>query len=278
MKNAQVKIEQSAEGAALTVPAGFQTKQCIQMPEMAADQRWNAVVEKGARAVLCERDIHNSEIIVEAGAQLELVSMQIDEPTNKHPVSKKIILHDRAVVRLFTGLFNAVDVTMLGELDGNSCVFENHVMYFGSKKQTLRMQLNTKHSGQRTMSRNLVRGVAVEQAHADFAGMIQVEPSARLADAYLKHEGLLLSEKARIDALPSLKIATNDVKPTHSSAVHFIQPEQVFYLQSRGLDAVAAKQLIVSGFLEEMLATVREPDILKQIHQLIEDKQKLITE
>jgi Fe-S cluster assembly scaffold protein SufB len=275
MKN-EIKIEQSEQGITLIVPERHEAKTCVVMPGIGSEQHWNAVVGAYSRVTLCERDIRASEIIVETGAQLDLISMQTVEHPTGHDTTKTIILRDHAVVRVFTGLFDSVEVNITGKLEGNESVFENHVMYVGSGRQKMRMRLAAVHSGQQTMSRTFVRGVVVESAHADMAGTIEILESGRGTDAHLGHEGLLLSKRARIDSLPGLEIGTNDVKATHSSAVHYVRPEQLFYLQVRGIDPLTAKQMIVRGFLEEMLATVREPDILEIIDAQISAKERLV--
>lgn len=271
-----VRIETSDFGFTLLVPKQYETQECIVMPALDADQKWNAVVGAYSRATLCENDIRESEIIVEEGAQLDLLCLQTAAHPTPHAVHKKIIVRGNAVVRVFTGLFDSANVRIVGELQGDQSVFENHVMYFGNSKQQMKMHLVALHTGKGTMSRTLVRGVVVESAHADMVGTIQIMESGSGADAHLAHEGLLLSRRARIDSLPGLEIGTNDVKATHSSAVHFVRPEQLFYLQARGIDELTAKQMIVRGFLEEMLATVREPRVLETIDSHVSAKEQLV--
>jgi len=272
----EIHIEKTVEGITLVIPERYEGKTCVVMPKVDSEQHWNAVVGAHSRVTLCERDIHASEIIVEEGAQLDLISLQTVVHPSPHSILKTVILRNNAVVRMFTGLFDSAHVRIVGKLNGDQSVFENHVLYFGSGKQTMRMNLAAEHVGKNTMSRTLVRGVAVESSHADMAGTIQIMQSGSGTDAHLAHEGLLLSKRARIDSLPGLEIATDDVKATHSSAVHFVRPEQLFYLQSRGIDPLTAKQMIVRGFLEEMLATVREPDILESISEQMNAKELLV--
>jgi Fe-S cluster assembly scaffold protein SufB len=276
MENNTIKIDKTNAGVTLIIPERHEAKTCVVMPGLDADQKWNAIVGAYSRVTLCERDIRESEIIVEEGAQLDLLCLQTAAHPTPHVMHKNIILRNNAVVRVFTGLFDSAQIEITGRLEGSASVFENHVMYFGSAKQRMGMKLAAVHSGKGTMSRTLVRGVAVENAHADMDGTIQILESGSGTDAHLAHEGLLLSRKARIDSLPGLEIGTNDVKATHSSAIHFVRPEQMFYLQVRGVDALTAKQMIIRGFLEEMLATVREEDILKTIDEHVTAKEQLV--
>lgn len=272
----EAKIEQSVEGVNVIVPEGATLETCVTMPSVDADARWNAVVEKGAKATLCETDIRASEIIVEEDAELELVCLQATEHPSQNPITKKIILKDGARARVFTGMFESMDVKIVGEMTGRNTVYENHVMYFASGRQQIRMELNAEHIGTNTMSRTLVRGCAVEKGHANFAGSINIHQTGSKADGVLDHEGLLLAKKARIDSLPGLEIGTDDVQASHASATHFIRPEQLFYLQSRGISETDSRKMIVQGFLESMLATVSEEHMLEQIHALVEERQTLV--
>lgn len=276
MNITEATIEESVEGVSVIVPDGAELSTCVKMPSVDPNARWNAVIGKGARATLCETDIRASEIIVEEGAELELISLQMTEHPTQDALTKKIILRDGARVRLFTGLFDSVNIEVIGEMRGNKTTFENHVMYFASAKQKIRMLLNAEHHGVNTMSRTLVRGVAVQNGHAAFAGGINIHQTGSQADGVLDHEGLLLSQKSRIDSLPGLEIGTDDVKASHASAVHYIRPEQLFYLQTRGISSEAGRKMIVQGFLESMLATVREEHMLEQIHALVKERQELV--
>ena len=65
--------------------------------------------------------------------------------------------------------------------------------------------------------------------------MIKVDPGAQQTDAFQESRNLLLSKKAHADAIPGLEILANDVRCTHAAAIAQIDPEQLFYLRSRGL-------------------------------------------
>ena len=84
-------------------------------------------------------------------------------------------------------------------------------------------------------------------------GMIKVDPGAQQTDAFQECRNLLLSKKAHADAIPGLEILANDVRCTHAAAIAQIDPEQVFYLNSRGLDDAASKRLVIEGFMAELV-------------------------
>jgi Fe-S cluster assembly protein SufD len=83
--------------------------------------------------------------------------------------------------------------------------------------------------------------------------MIKVDPDAQRVDAFQECRNLLVSKKAHADAIPGLEILANDVRCTHAAAIAQIDPEQVFYLRSRGLSDERAKRLVIEGFLGALL-------------------------
>jgi Fe-S cluster assembly protein SufD len=83
--------------------------------------------------------------------------------------------------------------------------------------------------------------------------MIKVDPGAQQTDAFQECRNLLLSKRAHADAIPGLEILANDVRCTHAAAIAQIDPEQLFYLRSRGLDDGLAKRLVIEGFMAELV-------------------------
>lgn len=274
----KLRIEKQIEGVALITPEGLQMKKCADIPTLESDQTWRATVGSGSHVMLCEEDLRASEIIVEAGGQLDLICLQSAEHPTQHELRKRIIIHEHAAVRVFTALFDSVNVTVEAELRGDHAAYDHQVIYFGSGKQRMRLRLNSNHTGTRTQSRTMIRGVALQNVHVDFSGSIDIAQTGSGTNGRLEHEGLLLSRKARIDSIPGFNINTDDVQAIHSSAVHFVRPEQLFYLQSRGVEYVAAQQMIVTGFLESLLARVHEERMLTSITELIEARKELITQ
>jgi Fe-S cluster assembly protein SufD len=88
--------------------------------------------------------------------------------------------------------------------------------------------------------------------------MIKVDPGAQRIDAFQECRNLLISKKAHADAIPGLEILANDVRCTHAAAIAQLDPDQLFYLRSRGLDEATAKRLVIEGFLGALLE--RFPD------------------
>ena len=109
------------------------------------------------------------------------------------------------------------------------------------------------HLVERTFGRVEVRGIAQNGAKVSIIGKVKVEKDAPMTDSFLSMKMLILDGKSSAIAEPELEILNNNVKASHSASVGKIDEEQLLYLMSRGLDNSSAKNLIVSGFLEEVI-------------------------
>ena len=147
-------------------------------------------------------------------------------------------------------------------------------LFFGDGKQHLDFRTLQDHRVGHTASDLLYKGALYDEAVSVFSGMIRVHPKAQHTDAYQANRNLLLSDAARAYTIPNLEIGANEVRCTHGATVGPIQPEEVFYLRSRGIDPAAAEALIVMGFFEVVLREIKPNDLRLSIQKLLAQKLK----
>jgi Fe-S cluster assembly protein SufD len=99
----------------------------------------------------------------------------------------------------------------------------------------------------------LHKAIADGRARSVFNGAVAVPRLAQRTNANQMSRNLLLSDQARIDTKPELEIVADDVRCTHGATVSRLQADQLFYLQSRGIDAATASRLLKRGFCQEVL-------------------------
>ena len=114
-----------------------------------------------------------------------------------------------------------------------------------------------RHSGPHATSRDLYRGIAGGKGRGVFQGRIIVEPGAQKTHAEMQCRNLLLSQDAEIHAKPQLEIYADDVKCSHGLTVGQLDPEAIFYLASRGISEMDARELLTFGFANEIIERVR---------------------
>ncbi|MEB3349324.1 MAG: Fe-S cluster assembly protein SufD [Cyanobacteriota bacterium] len=99
----------------------------------------------------------------------------------------------------------------------------------------------------------LHKAVADDQGRSVFNGAVRVPRAAQRTHAAQLSRSLLLSDRARIDTKPELEIVADDVRCAHGATVSRLQADELFYLQSRGIAAADAAQLLQRAFCEEVL-------------------------
>ncbi len=105
------------------------------------------------------------------------------------------------------------------------------------------------HQAAHTTSRLSVRAVLDQQSKLFCNSMIKVEKAAQHTDAHLENKNILLSNGSRAVSIPQLEIEANDVKCGHGAAVSKLNNDDIFYLESRGINAQATQRLLVDAFL-----------------------------
>ena len=132
------------------------------------------------------------------------------------------------------------------------------------------------HAAPNTTSDLAFRGILQGRSSAVWKGNIIVDPGAQKTDAFQESRNLLLSKRAHADAIPGLEIQANDVRCTHAAAIAQVDPEQLFYLGSRGLPPDVAKRLVIEGFLSALVERFEEGPVRKVLGDVLERRLALI--
>lgn len=128
------------------------------------------------------------------------------------------------------------------------------------------------HQAPNTSSNLLYKNALLDQAKTIFSGLIVVDADAQKTDAYQSNRNLMLSDEAEANSLPGLEIQANDVRCTHGATSARIDREQEFYLESRGIRAAQAQELLVFGFFEEVLGKIEHQELHDTLTEIIREK------
>ena len=116
------------------------------------------------------------------------------------------------------------------------------------------------------------RGAATGESRASFEGLIQIDPGAQQTHTYLQIHSMMLSPRARLDAIPSVLVSADDVSASHGGTVGELDEAAIFYMQTRGLDRPAAVRLIVEGFFEPLIAELEDEPLEQLVRAKVADK------
>lgn len=138
--------------------------------------------------------------------------------------------------------------------------------------QHLDLDTQQDHMAPITTSNLNFKAALLGKSRTVWQGMIYVDPAAYQTDGYQTSRNLLLDNRAHADAIPGLEIKTDDVRCSHGATISHVDDEMIFYLKSRGLDEITARDLIVNGFFEEIVDRVRDEDTRAHLRERISAK------
>ena len=110
------------------------------------------------------------------------------------------------------------------------------------------------------------------ESRASFEGLIQIDPGAQQTHTYLQIHSMMLSPKARVDAIPSVLVSADDVSASHGGTVGELDEAAIFYMQTRGLDRPAAVRVIVEGFFEPLISELADEPLEALVREKVARK------
>ena len=139
------------------------------------------------------------------------------------------------------------------------------------RRQQLDHHTVHRHTSGNTWSNIDFKAAVAGRARSAYTGLLRIEADAPASEAFQENRNLLLSDRARADTIPELEILTDDVSCSHGATAAPVDPEQLFYLQSRGITADESLRLVVRGFVEPTLRQVPE-GLRVELEDLVEER------
>lgn len=158
------------------------------------------------------------------------------------------------------------------ELDGKGANGRVSGMFFADKEQFFDHDTQQNHNAPLTTSDLLFKGAARDSARSLWQGMIKSQPKMQRIDGFQACRNLVLSEEARMDAIPGLEIEADDVKCSHAATFGTLEEVLVFYLMSRGITRPVAELMVIDGFFDELLQRVPFERVRERLQASLEAK------
>jgi Fe-S cluster assembly protein SufD len=273
---ALINAEQARDGMTLSVPDGVDAGAILLVSYASGSENPVALHPR-------------HRITLGAGAKLTLIEIAIGQGIYWHNPVTDIALHEGAVLahyRLQNEAKEAFHLTTIRSKIGAGAAYESFSLVIGAKLSRAEFHatlmgpkasthLNAAqlldgdqhgdftsvvaHDAPNCGSRQTVKSVLDGHARGVFQGRIEVARAAQKTDGYQMNQALLLSPGAEMDIKPELEIFADDVKCSHGATIGALDPEQIFYLRSRGIPEVEARAMLIRAFLTEALEPVTHP-------------------
>ena len=282
-------------GSFVYVPRGVVVESPISLTAVQArtgtlvNQRTLIVLEEGAQAEVWEQYLSDSEevegvfnavteLVVADNAHLRYVCGQaLSEKSWMFGAQRAELGRDASLDWVALGFGSARGhVRMQTRLGGEGADARVTGAYATHRRQHIDFDTTQEHAAPNTTSDLAFRGVLQGRSSAVWKGNIIVDPGAQKTDAFQESRNLLISKRAHADAIPGLEIQANDVRCTHAAAVAQVDPEQLFYLRSHGLDEEIAKRLVIEGFLAALVERFEQGPVREVLGGALERRLALI--
>lgn len=214
------------------------------------------------------------EIIVKAGAFVRFGTVHSMGETGVDLSVRRAVIENDGRIEWVIGDLN--DGNTLSDtksvLKGTGSTSDAKVISVGKNAQQMSLTTQAVHFGKNSDSDMVTRAVMKDSSSAIINGITKIEHGATKANGVQTEKVLMLSPKARGDANPILLIDEDDVTAGHAASVGQVNPEQVYYLMSRGISKQDAERLIIYGFLAPVVSEIPVEAVRGQLQRLLERK------
>ena len=160
---------------------------------------------------------------------------------------------------------NDINCNLKGEY---SSAFINGILLLKESQQH-EIKSTVNHLVENTKSYQLIKSVLGKNSKAAYQGRIHVDSKAQKTDGYQLSKAILLDETSEFNVKPELEIYADDVKCSHGSASGSLNEDSIFYLMSRGLNYKQSKELLINGFMLEVVEKITDSEIKNLIKNMI---------
>ena len=281
-----ISVTRDARGTHVEIPAGVNSDEPVVIDYDVADAALVAHTfvnaGEGARATIVERLTGNAEreiavsTTITAAARADITYTVLQNVGSGVRVDAARRSHAGAEARIGwnVALLGGSSVTdsVISDHTGEGANTEIAALFFPVAREVVQLTTEVQHNVPHTSSQTVVRSIAAGRGRGRYFGNIRIVPHAHGSEASLRDDTLLIGKDAKIDAIPALEIAANDVKAFHGATVGAIDEEHIFYIMSRGIERDAAEKLIALGFFEPAVARFPGETLRAELRTLLEEK------
>jgi len=214
---------------------------------------------------------NKQQISLGPGERRELVFVQDQPDAAVLEAEWDISLEEGASLSLvFVSLRGSIRNRISVSLNGEHASCDLSGLYLPGDAEEIDFSVRMIHRVPACSSTQLFKSVVSGNGVARFDGLIQVVPDAQKTEAYQANHNLLASDAARAFTRPQLEIYADDVKCSHGATIGRLNPDELFYLRSRGIPLAEARLLQQMAFTGEVLAKIASPEMREQVLAQVE--------
>lgn len=215
-----------------------------------------------------------TEVFVSENAKVEHYRIQNESGDALQLNTTQAYQEGNSVYRTYTFTLGGALVrnNLMISLGAENCESHLYGLYLPKENQVVDNHTLVDHRMPHCYSNELYKGIMNDKSTAVFNGKIFVRKDAQKTNAFQSNKNVLLSDDATINTKPQLEIYADDVKCSHGTSTGKIDEEALFYLRARGIGEEDAKKLLMHAFADEVVDTIRIPELREFIRALVSKK------
>ena len=208
-----------------------------------------------------------NQIFLDDGAAMTSYTQQNLNSNTSHFSNNLVALRPSAVYRstpVLSGAKVQRQSNQIKQYEGSTSSING--LCLGKKNQQCEQLIKVALLGESCSSEQQIRGIFDDQAKGVFQGEVFIAPRSQKVSAKQLNKNLLLSSQSQVNSKPWLRIESDDVKCSHGVTVSQVDPEHIFYLQTRGISQENCKQMMALGFASDVLGGVQDEEVKSILH------------
>ena len=233
---------------------------------------------------------HDTDITIAEGATVELLivdtanAVNVDIDVRKGAVLRIVqVVAERSATQLSIAVAKGgecaitqvvtspSDVRIAASLVEENASFKHNGCFILVGEEQGCVTVDVNHMAAECTSHTSVKGVAADNAHGSFSGLVYVSPGAQHTDSVQSSRNITIGN-ARIETLPQLEIYADDVKCSHGATVGQMDSDAILYMRQRGLSIAQAKRLQIEGFVQDVAMHSAIEPLAEELMELINTK------
>ena len=214
----------------------------------------------------------NIDINVKENSSISLYNV-FDESSNSYSMNNISINQDsNSKVNSKSFYINSgfIRTNIINNLNKANAYSRLDGLFFAKENEFIDNNIIVNHNSAHTFSNVLYKGILDDNSNSIFNGLVNVPKDSNQINSDQKNHNIILSENAKINSNPKLKISCDDVKCAHGSTIGNLDEDALFYLRSRGIGLEKSKQILLKSFVNEITDGIESSNFKKYIDNSIE--------
>ena len=280
---AELASQVASEAWNIYAPPETRPEDPIQIEELTAGHaNISMMIDKGSDITIIEHHRANSggfvnldmQIHLAAGARLTRIIVQ-DDPDNAVRVATTCLAMEAgSVLKQFTlslgSALTRLETQVYGEGEGINALINGAYILDDARHTDLTSIVHLKHPD--CLIRQSVKGVVADRSRGVFQGKFHVDRPAQQTDAEMRHDAIMLSDRAEVRSKPELEIYADDVACAHGNTIGALDENALFYMRQRGIPLAEARALLTEAFLNEVFDDLADEDLKQSILNKVRGK------